>query len=263
MEKQTLPLQHEIPLVIFDTETTGLDVNEDRIVEFAAVKLVNGEVTLDYCQRFNPCIPIPEEASRTHHITNADVVDAPRFKDTAQWLYTHFFEGCAFAGYNILCYDLPLVQAEFARCGITFDYANASVIDSLRIFEKYTPRTLSDALKYFCDEEHKDAHSALSDVMGSLNLLRCQLGRCNGIPKSLTELNVFCRSKDPNWLDERGRIIKENGKLLYNFGKNRYMDVRRVHKENPGYLDVVYGYKMFSSEIYAILRGYIAGKAVT
>ena len=67
-------------IVVVDTETTGLDPAEDRVVELGAVRLIwDGEFYKVGPTRHcfvNPGRSIPAASSAVHHITDADVVDA-------------------------------------------------------------------------------------------------------------------------------------------------------------------------------------------
>ena len=59
--------------LVIDTETTGIDPTAARVVELAAVKFRNGEPTARHGMRLNPGIPIPNEATAIHKITDEDV----------------------------------------------------------------------------------------------------------------------------------------------------------------------------------------------
>lgn len=67
-------------VIILDTETTGL-YDGAEIVEIAIIN-VAGEVLLD--ERLRPSRPIPPEATTIHHITDADVVNAPTWPEIAE-----------------------------------------------------------------------------------------------------------------------------------------------------------------------------------
>lgn len=71
----------DVPGVVFDTETTGLDSDPyAEIVEFAAVRFEHGKVVGKFSARCNPGVPIGEGASKIHGIYDKDVADlAPLF----------------------------------------------------------------------------------------------------------------------------------------------------------------------------------------
>ncbi|MEI9966648.1 MAG: 3'-5' exonuclease [Candidatus Moraniibacteriota bacterium] len=115
-----LPLER--PLIIFDLETTGLGIGEDRIIELAYEKIMPDGQIVAAVQRFNPGMPIPEEASRIHHIFDADIADEPRFAVHAYTLW-NMFDGADVGGFNIIGFDLPFLTGEFASVGKSFNFS--------------------------------------------------------------------------------------------------------------------------------------------
>lgn len=88
-----MPLKLKNPLAIFDLETTGTSIANDRIIELSFVKLsVSGEKEVK-TMRINPEMPIPYESSVVHGIYDEDVKDAPTFKSVAKNL-GKWLEGC-------------------------------------------------------------------------------------------------------------------------------------------------------------------------
>ena len=69
------------PLVVFDLETTGVNVTHDRIVEICLLKVFPDFREEIRTYRVNPGIPIPAGATAVHGISNADVADKPSFKE--------------------------------------------------------------------------------------------------------------------------------------------------------------------------------------
>ena len=63
------------PIIFFDIESTGLDIAKDRIVEISILKVFPDEHEECYTYRLNPQIPISEEATKVHGITNEDIKD--------------------------------------------------------------------------------------------------------------------------------------------------------------------------------------------
>ena len=75
--------------IFYDTETTGVRPDSDRIVEIAAFDPIQQRT---FSQLINPGCPIPAEASAIHHITNEMVASAPSFMQAAED-FIQFCEG--------------------------------------------------------------------------------------------------------------------------------------------------------------------------
>ncbi|HIU55006.1 MAG TPA: 3'-5' exonuclease, partial [Candidatus Gallibacteroides avistercoris] len=105
------------PLVFFDLETTGINIVTDRIVEISYLKVNVDGSEVSKTMRVNPERPIPEEATRVHGISDADVADCPTFKQIARSLANEI-EGCDLAGFNSNRFDIPLLVEEFLRAGV-------------------------------------------------------------------------------------------------------------------------------------------------
>ena len=72
------------PIVFFDLETTGTNINSDRIVEICYLKVYPNGNEETKTMRINPEMHIPEEASAVHGIYDADVAECPTFKEVAR-----------------------------------------------------------------------------------------------------------------------------------------------------------------------------------
>lgn len=175
-----LPLDR--PLIIFDLETTGLSVGEDKIIELAYEKIMpDGQVT-SHVERINPGRPIPPEASAINGITDADVADAPSFAKLSYALWSAF-EGADIGGFNITGFDLPFLRAEFALVGKTFDYMSKKILDAKILYHKmekrdmFAPRNLSAAYRLYCGKEHTSAHTGAGDVRVTVEVLEEELRR--------------------------------------------------------------------------------------
>ena len=71
------------PVVFFDLETTGLNISRDKIIEIAIMKIDPDQSTTMLSSMINPGIPISQESTDIHGITDNDVKDKPSFKDLA------------------------------------------------------------------------------------------------------------------------------------------------------------------------------------
>ena len=222
------------PLVFFDIESTGLDVSQDRIVEISFVKLFPDGHTDIKTRRINPEMHIPEASTAIHHITDEDVKKCPTFKQIAKSLAQQM-EGCDIAGYNSLKFDIPLLGEEFERCDVRFDFSKCKMIDVQNIFHKMEERTLSAAYKFYCQKNLEDAHSAEADTVATMEVLKAQLDRYQGTLENDVEKLAAFSTKTKN-LDLAGRIVlNENGKPVFNFGKNKGRLVVDVLEKEPGY----------------------------
>lgn len=223
------------PLVFFDLETTGVDILHDRIVEISIVKITPGhEDTPEVrTRRINPGMHIPESATEVHHITDEDVANAPSFKQIARSL-ADFIRGCDIAGFNSTRFDIPMLDEEFHRANVDFDFHRANFVDVQTIFHKLEPRNLTAAYKFYCDKDLVGAHGAEADTLATYEILLAQLDRYEGLPNEVAELAKF--SAINNNVDLAGRLIfDDKGREIINFGKYKGRVASEVLAADPGY----------------------------
>jgi len=221
------------PLCFFDLETTGTDVSKDRIIEIAIIK-VNIDGSRESLEiRLNPGIPIPPESTLIHGITDEMVANEPIFKDKARNIY-NFLKGCDLAGFNSDRFDIPLLVEELLRADLDFDFKNTKTIDVQNIFHKMESRTLSAALKFYCDKELTDAHTAIADANATLDVLLAQLDRYSELEPNVEFLNHFSTRKKT--ADFAGFLIyNKDDQICFGFGKHKGKKVNEILKEEPGY----------------------------
>ncbi|PWD98198.1 3'-5' exonuclease [Marinilabilia rubra] len=225
-------------IVFFDLETTGINIAADRIVEISILKINTDGTEETKTLRINPEMPIPKRSSDIHGILDADVADAPTFKEVARELAT-FMEGCDIAGYNSNKFDVPLLAEEFIRAEVDFDMTKRKFIDVQTIFHKMEKRTLEAAYKFYCDKNLDDAHSAEADTRATYEVLKSQLDRYSDLKNDVEWLSKF--SAHNRNADFAGRIIfNDKGEELFNFGKYKGKKVVDVLETDPGY----YGWMM-------------------
>ena len=249
------------PLVIFDLETTGLDLVHDRIIQIAYIKVSpNGtEERKDYL--VNPGINIPQEITIITGITNDDVKDQPSFKELAP-LLEKAFKGCDFAGFNSNHFDIPLLAEEFLRAGIDFDFSKHQMIDVQTIFHKMEKRNLEAAYKFYCGRKMSEdfpPHKADNDTEVTYRVLKGQLDMYSAehqedpdrrLPNDMDELAAFSKTNDnvdfagrivwKPMLDAKGKEVKDASgntvkQEVFNFGKYRGQAVKEVLRRAPGY----------------------------
>lgn len=255
------------PLIVFDLETTGLDMIKDRIIQISYIKVMPDGTEDRKNLYVNPCMEIPAEVVALTGISNEDVKDAPTFKQLAATLEKEF-TGCDFAGYNSNHFDVPMLAEEFLRAGIDFDFNKCRLIDAQTIFMKMERRNLAAAYKFYCGrkmEEDFEAHRADQDTEATYRVLMGQLDmyrpenqedpeRC--LANDMDALAEFSKQNDN--VDFAGRIVwadkkDANGQTVldtngnpvrvevFNFGKHKGEEVAAVLRYDSGYFSWMLG----------------------
>ncbi len=199
------------PLVVFDLETTGLDLVKARIIQISYIKVYPDGKEERENKLINPEEPIPPFITQLTGVTDDDVKDQPTFKEIAPKL-AETFNGCDFAGFNSNGYDIPLLAEEFLRAGVDFDFAKCRMIDAMNIFRKMERRNLASAYKFYCGRKMEDdfeAHRADQDTEATYRVL-------------MGELDKYAPGADP---DEPEKVLENNMDFLHEFSKmNKNVD---------------------------------------
>jgi DNA polymerase-3 subunit epsilon len=233
-------LQLAKPLCVFDLETTGLQINTDRIVQIAIIKLDPSGERTELNQLINPEMVIPQEVVAIHGVSDEMVKDKPTFSQFAATLM-EFIGDADLAGYNSNKFDIPVLAEEFLRVGISFDFSFRKFIDIQNIFHKMEQRTLAAAYKFYCGQDMENGHDALYDTQATLYVFLAQLERYKETPElksktDVTSLADFSRAGNFELIDLAGRLARnEKGEAMYNFGKHKGKTVAQVLKLEPGY----------------------------
>lgn len=224
------------PLVFFDLETTGLDLKNDHIVQFAFLR-VNPDRTQDEWQELvNPGVPIPPEASRVHNITDEMVADKPFLKDFAP-LIIEFLKNCDLSGFNIARFDVPFLQSEMDRLGFPLDLKDAKLVDAQIIYHKNEPRDLTAAYRFYCGGDHVDAHDAMGDVRVTLDILDAQLKKYNSIPKTTHGLHKYCAPRTDNrFVTSDRKFMWKGNQAVLSFGKHKGQSLQFLVENERDYL---------------------------
>ena len=261
-----MKLNLQKPLVIFDLETTGLDLVKDRVIQISYIKVYPNGLEERGDHLVNPEVPIKPEITQLTGISDESVKDKPTFKQLAKQL-CDTFTGCDFAGFNSNHFDIPLLAEEFLRAGIDFDFSKCRLIDAQTIFHKLERRNLAAAYKFYCGRKMEDdfeAHRADQDTEATYRILQAELDY-------YTEAHQLELGEDPdgrvlrndmdclaeiskvnNNVDFAGRIVwgeakdakgqtivDADGKPVmteyFNFGKHKGKTVADVLRYDPGY----------------------------
>jgi DNA polymerase-3 subunit epsilon len=280
-------LRLDRPVLFLDTETTGTDPGNDRVVQVGFIKLHpdgreelfrgTGEVLV------NPERPIPHESTQIHGITDEMVKDAPTFEKLADSLL-EFMAGADLAGYNLLRFDVPLLQAEFARAqerrnrtgqpstkplwdplGEAADPGVAPpvrILDPQVIFHRREPRDLSAAVRFYCARELEGAHGALADTRATLEVLLGQVRRYEDLPAEVEGLHRESNPPDSRFVDRSRKFAWRGGEPALAFGRqHRDRTLRELAQDfdSRGYLLWIQGAD-FSPEVKKLVGDALEGK---
>ncbi len=152
--------------IILDTETTGLNpLDGDRVVEIAAVELLNGSVTNNNFHVYiNPERDMPDSAFKVHGISFDFLSDKPRFGEIVEGLL-RFIGDDPIVAHNAE-FDLKFINAELTRVGLAA-LDGSRVIDTLAMARRRHPGASNslDALcvRYGIDRSRRIKHGALID----------------------------------------------------------------------------------------------------
>ena len=256
-----MKLNLQKPLVIFDLETTGLDIVKDRIIQISYIKVFpdGREERGNYL--VNPEKPFPDVVVQLTGISNEDVQGQPTFKEIAQTI-NKIFADSDIAGYNSNHFDVPLLAEEFLRANIDFDFSKRNMIDVQTIYHKMERRNLAAAYKFYCGrkmEEDFTAHRADEDTEATYRVLQGELDMYTAerqeeperiLQNDMKFLAEFSRMN--NNVDFAGRIVwgelkdragknildKDGNPIMtemFNFGKYKGTPVTTVLNIDPGY----------------------------
>lgn len=261
-----LALKLERPLIVFDVETTGLSITQDRIIELSYVKVYPDGREQEGTYRINPCKPISAEAKAVHHITDADVAQCPTFDQLALEI-AELFSNCDIAGFNSNHFDIPILAQEMASALVratqaldeerqkspeerdsqridalsyrvqvlgAFDVKAAHFVDVQTIFHKKEKRDLAAACLFYCGEEMENHHNALADARTTLKVLKAQLHRYDDLGDDVAALSRY--SSHNRNVDLAGRVVlNDAGQPVINFGRYRGQLLDEVVARDTGY----------------------------
>ena len=159
-------LLSELPAVALDTETTGLDPNNDRVISIGAVRLHGARLYRSQTLNMlvNPGRSIPNRTIAIHGISNAMVSDAPSFDQIADRVLD-YADGLVLVGHRI-DFDVAILRSETQRCGR--DWRPAGSLDVMLLYVGLFPdrRALRlDDIAAALDVPVIGRHSALGDAL--------------------------------------------------------------------------------------------------
>ena len=219
------PLPHWAQRVaVFDLETTGLDLATARIVTACVVVIdEHGQIVSEELEWLaNPGVPIPEQASNVHGVTDeiASAQGRPAAEVVSEILDAlrgYFAEGIPVVAYNAP-YDFTILQAEALRYSLAPLESPQPVMDPLvldKTFDKYrSGKRNLEVVAQLYGVELMDAHNATADAVAAGRVLQAIVRKYSAkLPataKELHDLQVgWSEALDQNFEEFRRRSVPD------------------------------------------------------
>lgn len=236
---------NEKSTVVLDLETTSNVVSQARIVSYSMFCPETGE---HHAGLVYPEMPIPPQSTEVHGITDAMVLEAPKFSELAERIHG-FLSDRIVCGYNALQYDVEVLKFEFRRVGRVYECPG--VLDPFIVWNRLERRTLENAYARFCGKIlGDDAHDADADARAAHEVYEAMMKTFGLTPEEFLRYSM----DPPEGFLDRDRKIKLDGdEPALNFGKHTGMQLRYCPKE---YLQWILGTDM-SNQVKDIVRRYL------
>ena len=200
--------------LILDTETTGLNFYNDKVIEIGIVELIDNVLTQNYFHEYiNPEKNISLSAQKIHGITNEFLIDKPTFNSIAQ-KFLKFIKDDTIIIHNA-DFDISFLNRELQNCG--YDKIKNSVVDTIKLAKKEFPgQTVNlDSLcrKLSIVNTRQDYHGALLDAnLLSKVYLKLTTGKQENLNLIDNEISSFSNNQDFN--DYKTNFLVPREKLM-------------------------------------------------
>lgn len=164
-------------VVIFDVESTGLDVTRDEVIQIAAIELVNGEYTRSFEKFIIPANSVGDSAL-VHGFTDDYLKEVGESAETAFKSFLQFVGGAVLVGHNVQ-YDLKIVKSQLRRLEIKFEEFGV-YYDTLDIVRRLYPNLKNhklDTVSEFIGVSHEPTHNAMDDILATKDVLIKSINR--------------------------------------------------------------------------------------
>lgn len=239
-------------VLAFDLETTGVSTSSDKIVQVALIGADSNGIEINHNILINPQRPIPFEATRVHGISDSDVKNKEIFKFHAKEIFD-LMDGAIIVGHNARRFDMPLLENEFFRCGISPPKPKV-ILDTLECVRRLKiPRPHNLGAQCAAHGiDLKNAHDAAADAAACLLLLwKLMLNHPASFRRSLEDVEYWLINgdvrKDESQLgraltdlqpfDSEGKIRIDEGSYIIAFGRHRGKEIKNIQEEDPRYID--------------------------
>ena len=225
-------------IICYDVETTGLNPQEDFIIQLSMVKFNrNFEIIDEKNWYIKPAhkYTINPQAQEKHGISKEWLDNNGIYlKDIIQEI-DEFIKDCDFLTYNGNSFDIKFLYKDLKLWGYELDLSNRKFYDSFGMECRFNPRNLSYIYNKYTGKELDEAHNALADVKATIEVFSHQKEQYN---LSWEDLNEF---QENNLLSPEGSIrnaaaTDEEPRIVFAIGKYKDSEFMEVYRKDPGYI---------------------------
>lgn len=222
-------------IVCFDTETTGLEVQHDWIIQLSFVKFRSSDFEeVDHRDWYilpSGAYTIAPAAEAVHHISREKLeADGVSLRSIYPEMMA-FVEGCDMLSYNGNSFDTRILYYNLQREGLSFDFDSHTFYDSYIIETARTSRRLGDVYRRYYGHDFEGAHNSLADVRATIDVFKAQ---CQ---TRQNEQEIERAEFDFISLD--GFLALLDGEKVFAQGKHRGETIEAVLASDPSYIDWV------------------------
>ena len=230
-------------LVCFDTETTGLDVQKEHIIQLSLVKFETDNWSL-IDQRDWYILPegeftIPAEAEAVHHISKDFLIANGVSLRSIFPEFLNFVGNHDMLSYNGNGYDAPLLYYNLKRLGLSFEFNNRTWYDALLLERIHTVgqldengeklhNNLTSAYTRYYGHPFEGAHNSLDDVMATIEVFKAQVTHHGWAWAQRDEFSFISYDR---WLSKKGETY------YLNFGSHKGESIESMALNDRSYLE--------------------------
>jgi DNA polymerase-3 subunit epsilon len=193
-------------LVVFDIESSGLDVETERIVSISACVTKTDGTRVTFNQLVNPGVLIPASASRVNNIYDETVCRAPSFEHVGQqflnWVLKHAGASPVLCAYNGSNFDFQMLYYELRRHCAADDvpcFRKLQCVDPFLVAKELIPRDevknyrQTSVYEYLFGQQPEGQHSSMGDTDALDKIVKHELfaGELTAHVRTLKNLKRF------------------------------------------------------------------------
>lgn len=154
-------------VIVFDIETTGLNMLFDTVIEFGAIKVLDGNIVEEKNMLFKGGVCSPYLVKNVHKIKDYMRENSPYFEQSANELF-NFLNNNIVITHNGKNFDIPFLNEKGKKLGLNL---NIRLIDTIILARKL--KFKSNSLKFLCEHYNIEygSHRGLGDALSTYKLV--------------------------------------------------------------------------------------------